>query len=167
MNNTCHPKNAPVSLSTRTAGEDDYEFLFQLKKAAEFGPISAVFGWDEALQREFHHDEWSAAKPEVICVNGQRAGSYLVEERNIRDKLTNESYPELYFCRFFLLPEFQGKGIGSAILARCVAQADRRRNLMRLCYLQGNRVGELYQRFGFEIENQDTQFVYMVRQPAT
>ncbi|EJE8540648.1 N-acetyltransferase, partial [Vibrio vulnificus] len=31
----------------REATVDDYEFLFELKKLAEFDAIKSVFGWDE------------------------------------------------------------------------------------------------------------------------
>lgn len=34
----------------REATVDDYEFLFELKKLAEFDTIKSVFGWDESLQ---------------------------------------------------------------------------------------------------------------------
>ena len=44
----------------------------------------------------------------------------------------------LYFGRFFLLP-------------------------IKLCYLQGNRVGQLYKRLGFEVTGQDEQFVHMLK----
>lgn len=43
---------------TRPAKRDDYEFLFNLKKAAEFEAINSVFGWNEKIQREIHSQEW-------------------------------------------------------------------------------------------------------------
>ncbi len=33
----------------RQAELGDYEFLFELKKAAEYEPINTVFGWDECV----------------------------------------------------------------------------------------------------------------------
>ncbi|EOG7766890.1 N-acetyltransferase, partial [Vibrio parahaemolyticus] len=53
---------------TRKAENSDYEFLFELKKSAEFEPIKAVFGWDESVQREIHHNEWVEEKPTIIEV---------------------------------------------------------------------------------------------------
>jgi GNAT superfamily N-acetyltransferase len=69
----------------------------------------------------------------------------------------------LYFGRFFLLPEFHGQGIGSQVMNTVVQQAEQLNLPIKLCYLQGNRVGSLYQRFGFSIISQDTQFIHMIR----
>ncbi|TOQ64848.1 GNAT family N-acetyltransferase, partial [Vibrio parahaemolyticus] len=35
---------------TRQAEVEDYDFLFHLKKVAEYEPIKAIFGWDENVQ---------------------------------------------------------------------------------------------------------------------
>ncbi|MCF9125062.1 GNAT family N-acetyltransferase [Vibrio parahaemolyticus] len=112
----------------REAIDEDNEFLFELKKAAEYEPVKAVFGWEENAQQEIHRNEWNEAKPTIIEIEGAPVGSYLVQ-----------AHPEhLYFGRFFLLPACQGKGIG-------------------------NRVGQLYERFGFEVASQDEQFVHMLK----
>ena len=139
--------------STRPAKTDDYEFLFELKKAAEYEPIKSVFGWDEAIQREIHQQEWDEIRPTMIEIDGERVGSYLVQH--------NEDH--LYFGRFFLLPKAQGQGIGSQILQGVIEQSQQQGLPIRLIYLQGNRVGELYQRMGFVITSQDHQFVWMDR----
>lgn len=139
--------------STRPAQQSDYEFLFELKKAAELEPIKAVFGWDESVQRDIHQAEWSQAKPTVIEVDGKAVGSYLVQKY--------DTY--WYFGRFFLLPEAQGRGVGTQILRLILDQADKANMPVQLCYLQGNRVGQLYQRLGFTVTSEDAQFVYMSR----
>jgi len=139
--------------TTRLADSKDYEFLFELKKVAEYEPIKAIFGWNETVQRELHHSEWLEAKPMIIEIGGVPVGSFLVQARE----------NHVYFGRFFLLPECQGKGVGSQVLKRVIATAHERAMPIKLCYLQGNRVGELYVRFGFEVTSQDSQFVYMVK----
>ncbi|QNE01197.1 GNAT family N-acetyltransferase [Vibrio vulnificus] len=139
---------------TRQAENDDFDFLFQLKKAAEIEAVKAVFGWDENVQKEIHQREWNEAKPTIIEIDGCRVGSFLVQE-----------HPEyLYFGRFFLLPSFQGKGVGSIVLENVIALASEKSLPIKLCYLQGNRVGQLYSRFGFVVTGEDSQFVHMVRQ---
>ncbi len=143
-----------LKYSTRPAQSSDYEFLFELKKAAEFEPIKAVFGWDEQVQRDIHAEEWAEERPEIIEYQGKAIGSVLLKDKG----------DHFYFCRFFLLPEYHGKGIGSQVLTDCLAQAAKLNKPVELCYLQGNRVGELYLRFGFEITSQNDQFVYMWRE---
>ncbi|EGQ7814867.1 GNAT family N-acetyltransferase [Vibrio parahaemolyticus] len=137
----------------REAIDEDYEFLFELKKAAEYEPVKAVFGWEENVQKEIHRNEWNEAKPTIIEMEGAPVGSYLVR-----------AHPEhLYFGRFFLLPACQGKGIGSQVLKTVIQLANEKSLPIQLCYLQGNRVGQLYERFGFEVTSQDEQFVHMLK----
>ncbi|RXJ73208.1 GNAT family N-acetyltransferase [Veronia nyctiphanis] len=138
---------------TRQALDGDYDFLFELKKAAEYDAVKAVFGWDENIQREIHADEWEEARPNIIEVDGNRVGSFLLLDKG----------DHFYFCRFFLMPKLQGKGLGSRVLNDCLRQADDERKPVRLCYLQGHHVGKLYHKFGFSRCSEDAQFVYMER----
>ncbi|EGQ9294202.1 N-acetyltransferase, partial [Vibrio vulnificus] len=79
-----------MSYKEREATVDDYEFLFELKKLAEFDAIKSVFGWDESLQWKLHLAEWNEAKPAIIEISGKRAGSYLLQNKG----------DSLYFGRF-------------------------------------------------------------------
>nr|WP_114764385.1 GNAT family N-acetyltransferase [Vibrio rhodolitus] len=142
-----------ITFCIREALESDFEFLFELKKAAEKGPIEQVFGWDENVQWQMHQEEWDEAKPSIITHNGQAIGSYLVQQNS----------DDIYFGRFFILPQYQGQGIGSAIMREIITLSQRMRLPIRLLYLQGNRVGELYCRHGFEVTSETEQFVYMQR----
>ncbi|PST92014.1 N-acetyltransferase [Photobacterium jeanii] len=140
-----------INYHTRLATDDDYEFLFELKKQAEYEPIKAVFGWDETVQRRIHAEEWFEERPWIIEQNGVRIGSFLIQDQG----------EHFYFCRFFILPAYQGKGIGSAILHHAIARAKKAQKPITLSYLQGNRVGELYLRHGFVHTGEDKLFVYM------
>lgn len=143
----------PNHYTTRPANQADFDFLYQLKKAAEFDAIKAVFGWDESIQKQIHQEEWQQDQPTIIELDGKAVGSYLIQHHS----------DHLYFGRFFLLPEFHGQGIGSQVMRALVQQAEQLNLPIKLCYLQGNRVGSLYQRFGFSIASQDTQFIHMIR----
>lgn len=140
-----------MSITTRLANKQDFLFLFELKKAAEYDAVKAVFGWDEQLQMKIHQQEWLQARPVIILENGQAVGSYLFQD----------NVDHFYFGRFFLLPKAQGKGVGSAILRAVIIQAELKQKPLKLVHLQGNRVHSLYQRFGFTITAQDEHFVYM------
>ncbi|WP_339387277.1 GNAT family N-acetyltransferase [Vibrio caribbeanicus] len=137
----------------RLARERDFDFCFELKKAAEFEPIQNVFGWDEDTQKSLHTREWLTAKPTIIEIKERPVGSFLIEK-----KATH-----WYFGRFFLLPELQGQGVGSQILQEVTNKADKVAMPIHLSYLQTNRVGNLYLRFGFLAVASDEQFMHMVR----
>ena len=138
----------------RQSKSSDYEFLFTLKKSAEYDAVNAVFGWDDQVQRAIHEAEWKEAQPTIIEVSETPAGSYLFQELS----------DHFNFGRFFLLSKYHGLGIGSQILEKLVIEADMCRKPIKLCYLQGNRVASLYEKFGFSWTHEDSNFVYMLRE---
>jgi len=74
---------------------------------------------------------------------------------------------DVYWLEHFLLvPELQGKGIGSAVLSSLLERPDREGALTRLNVLQGSAARRLYERHGFVLESEDEVDVYMVRTPA-
>ena len=143
---------AQITFSPATGA--DYEWGFQLKKAAEKAYVEAVFGWDEQIQRSFHAKDWAEDKLTLIRLRDVKIGTYLFRE-------TDYGY---YLGSFFILPDYQGRGVGSHILSLLIETLDQERAESRLGYLQSNpRVSELYKRFGFVIYNEDSSFVYMRR----
>ncbi|GMQ46559.1 GNAT family N-acetyltransferase [Vibrio sp. 10N] len=136
----------------RPATEQDFDFVFQLKKQTEYDAIKRVFGWDESLQLRLHQQEWSQAKPTIVDIDNKPIGSYLLERRS----------DHYYFGRFFILPEFQGMGLGSTIMRLCIGQAGPLP--INLAVLRGNRAVQLYSRYSFSIIEEDAHFVYMQRE---
>jgi GNAT superfamily N-acetyltransferase len=61
------------------------------------------------------------------------------------------------FGEFYLLPQHQNRGIGSALLAHCRRVADSLTLPVRLEYLHWNPVGALYRRHDFvQVGQSDT-----------
>lgn len=67
---------------------------------------------------------------------------------------------------FYLAPELQGRGLGSAVLRTLLDETDSDGALVRLNVLQGSAAQRLYERHGFTVEDQDPVDVYMLRQPG-
>ncbi len=143
-------------IQLRPATLEDSEFLYHLKKQAEGDSVAAVFGWNEKLQREIHHQELKQAFPEIITSHGEAIGSIMVTQHQ----------NHLLLSRFFIHPSCQGEGIGSELLTQLIAHAQVTHLPIKLCYLQGNRVADLYRRFGFQATHQDECFVYMRKDPS-
>ncbi|NAX42863.1 MULTISPECIES: GNAT family N-acetyltransferase [unclassified Vibrio] len=140
-----------MRVTFRPASDSDYQFAFDLKKVAEMDGITAIFGWDEELQQVLHRQEWHSGLPTIICADGQPIGTYLLQSK----------HETLYFSRFFILPDFQNRGVGSQVLQLVVNQANLTQYPCKLCYLQGSPVGALYQRFGFTHYQMDDEFSHM------
>ncbi|MER5714280.1 GNAT family N-acetyltransferase [Streptomyces sp. NPDC002132] len=66
---------------------------------------------------------------------------------------------------FYLAPAAQGRGIGSAVLARILTAADRAGVRVRLNVLQGSPARRLYERHGFVFESEDAVDVFLAREP--
>jgi GNAT superfamily N-acetyltransferase len=138
------------------AGDDHYEFSYQVKKAAEGALIAAVFGWDERVQREYHLREWEERRPKVITLDGAPVGTVELREEAGCSRIG----------QFFIAPEFQNRGIGSEVLRRALQRADEACLIVRLALLAGNRCVSLYRRHGFEVTGASGALCYMERKPA-
>ena len=57
------------------SNETDKEFSYQVKKAAEGEYITAMFGWDEDVQRSYHIKAWQQRKPAIITYDGKLIGT--------------------------------------------------------------------------------------------
>jgi GNAT superfamily N-acetyltransferase len=138
-----------------SADESHYEFAYQVKKAAEGEYITAIWGWNENVQRDFHDKEWKQKKPQIILYEGRSVGTLSVVE--------NEDCIE--FGRFFILPECQNMGIGTFLLRGVLNKADKLNRPVRLAHLRNSPVGSLYKRHGFILLNENETHCFMERNP--
>lgn len=67
---------------------------------------------------------------------------------------------------FYLVPEAQGGGIGSAVLRRLLAEADAASLPIRLDVLRESDAKRFYERHGFAETHRDDLDIYMERLPC-
>lgn len=124
----------------RPARKVDSDFCFRLHRAAMRTYVEAVWGWDDAVQREFHDQRFDPAMTRIITVDGLDAGSLNVQYRP----------DDIYLARIEIHPDFQGRGIGSQLIRRLVEEAAERDQPVVLDVLTVNsRARALYRRLGF------------------
>ncbi|MEV4802872.1 GNAT family N-acetyltransferase [Nonomuraea sp. NPDC049421] len=111
--------------------------------------------YDERRVRQRLRDGFVPAHTWVIEVGGDFAGC--VALRSAEDCHWLE--------HFYLAPELQGRGIGTAVLRRLLERCDREGAVVRLNVLQGSSARRLYDRHGFTREAEDEVDVFMVRHP--
>ncbi|MGY2050559.1 GNAT family N-acetyltransferase [Methylobacterium sp. JK268] len=134
----------------------DSDFAFQAKREA-LGPHVAVrWGWDEAFQRRLHEERYREKPFFAIQRGDHRLGtvSLSVLTTHVR------------FGEFYLLPAFQARGTGTAVLRHCLALADGLGLSVRLEYLLWNPVGALYRRWGFVEQGRSAIHAFMERPPC-
>jgi ribosomal protein S18 acetylase RimI-like enzyme len=128
-----------TSVALRPATPADSEFCYQLHKAAMGGYVTAIWGWDEQVQRGFHARAFNVDRWQIITVGGSDAGMLDVEYRP----------GEIYLARIEIHPSYQGRGIGTRLVGALAAEARQRGHDLVLEVLAVNyRAQALYQRLG-------------------
>ena len=139
-------------LHIRKACTSDSEFVFTVKKAAFQEYVEQVWGWDESYQRELHERRFTTQDLRIIQFCGTDVG-FLATSRTRATLKVNQLY---------ILPEYQGRGIGTACMARVLDDASLRQKPVVLQVLKVNTRGvAFYQRLGFTIVGETTTHFLM------
>jgi hypothetical protein len=80
LGGTC-PRMAIIEL--RAASDTDSEFCYQLHKAAMGAYVTAIWGWDEQAQRDFHARAFNPDRWKIITSAGSDIGMLDVEYRRL------------------------------------------------------------------------------------
>jgi len=123
--------------------KNDYEFVYDTKKTAYKIYVELNWGkWDEEAQREMFVKfiETYGKDIKIIMFEGKTAGFYHGEN------LPNNAYEIGNIC---IIPECQGKGLGTRILKDVLAEHKYQDIYLR--YFKQNPVVKLYERLGFQM----------------
>ena len=126
-------------IGLRPAVAADSEFCYQLHKAAMGDYVTAIWGWDEQLQRDFHDGVFNPGRWQIITADGEDVGMLDVEHRP----------SEIYLARIEILPSYQDRGIGTRLISALVEEAAQNGQDLVLDVLAVNhRAQSLYHRLG-------------------
>jgi GNAT superfamily N-acetyltransferase len=141
-------------VALRPATDEDSGFAFGVKKAALREYVREIYGWDEDEQRRLHERRFSSAAMRII----------MAEERDIGLLGTREAADGIHLLQLFLLPDAQGKGIGSHVLAQVLREADRVHRPVVLRVLKSNpRAKVFFERHGFTLAGETETHYNMER----
>ena len=129
-----------MRIGLRAATAADGEFCYRVHRAAMGEYVAQVWGWDERVQAAFHRRGFEPGRFQVVTVDGADAGTLLVDRR-----------PDgIYLGRIELDPAYQGRGVGSHLLAGLLDEAAAAGLPLTLDVLVVNsRARALYERLGF------------------
>ena len=123
--------------------------------------------WDDAAKEAFlrmqfeAQDSWYRgqmpnASYEVILVDGEPAGRLYVDRRP----------DEIHVVDIALLPDYRGRGIGSALLSDLLAEADGSGKRATIHVERFNRARTLYERLGFAEVAEHGVYLLLERPPT-
>lgn len=141
----------------RLATGDDLEFLFALHRQSMREYIEPIWGWHEAWQAEYFREKFDPAGWRIIRIDEEDAGVLVVEERP----------DEIYIGLIEMLPSFQGRGVGTAIINRLKAEASHKGLSLGLHVLNTNKPARrLYERLGFRATGEEQFRIKMICEPT-
>ena len=121
--------------------EADFDFIYELKEKCFRWYVEKIYGWKEDIQRQFLTNEMAKHLPDmnIIQCGGKDIGlfTFFYDENG-----------DACVSTFAIMPEYQGKGIGTRILTKVLEE-----NKDKRVYLQTfreNPARNLYQRMGFQ-----------------
>lgn len=140
----------------RKITEQDYDFIYQLKKDAYIKYVEMNFGeWKEEVQKALFKAFMEKFKEGmyIITFQGKDIGFYNACENDYMYEIGN-------IC---IVPEYQNRGIGTAILQNVLAEHTDKE--IHLQYFKQNPVGRLYERLGFQRIG-ETSYHYQMKRTA-
>ena len=133
---------------------NDADFFYDVKKTVLKGYIEKIWGWDEAFQLQFHQENYNFLTTYMIQCERIYMGTVEIKEEEKR----------IFICSLYLLPVYQGKGIGSGIISQYVNKAadTEKRVELEVLKLNVNAI-RLYKRLGFRIAGDDDSKFFMFK----
>lgn len=147
----------PTAYQTRPAKKEDAEFLWSLHQQAMRAHVEATWGkWDDAQQRKFFDRGFVPKETQIILVDGREAGRLDVTRGRM----------EYFLGIIELLPEFQGRGLGSAVMRGLQEEARAKRMPIRLQVIKANTQAlRLYERLEFKLAGETATHHLMLWAP--
>ncbi len=134
----------------RQASQEDAEFIYQLKKLTLRSYVEAIWGWNEVYQRERFAASFVPQDHKIIVLDRVDIGELAISATDSGFNIDG----------IFILPEYQGRGIGSLIITDLIREASQRGESIKLQVFKTNPAIELYRRLGFELAGQtDTHYL--------
>ncbi|MFJ8770296.1 GNAT family N-acetyltransferase [Streptomyces clavifer] len=137
----------------RAARADDVEAVAELRAVVMRADLERLGRYDEHRVRQRLRDSFSTRHTSLVIADGRFAGCVTVRPAGDGKLLEH----------FYLAPQHQGRGLGSAVLRTVLEGTDREGATVRLTVLRGSAARRLYERQGFVVEAQDPVDVFMVR----
>jgi len=130
---------------------EDKAFIYQTKCASIKKYVEAIWDWDETTQLKYFEEDFILPNFKVVWLDDKAIGYLETHENNELINITE----------IHIIPDAQGKGIGSRIISGVVLEAKERGKKVTLgCFKENDGAVRIYKRLGFQIVGEtETHFV--------
>lgn len=149
--------NLTAKLTFQSVSMADFDTLAAIRIAAMRESLERVGRFDPERARERLRQTFVPEHTRMIYADGEHVGFYAlrpVEEGYSLDHL-------------YVIPGFQGRGVGAEVLRMMFAEADRRGLAIKVGALKESASNRFYQRHGFVKTGESEWDAYYERMPAS
>jgi GNAT superfamily N-acetyltransferase len=140
-----------VKIALRTACGEDSVFARDLYFETMRGMIERLFGWDQTREERNFAGFFKVDEVRIITADDQDAGW-------IQEQVENRT---INLGSFYVMPAMQGRGIGTKVLDKLLAEAADQSKAMTLAVVKINPARYFYEKRGFRITHEDQHKFYM------
>lgn len=139
-----------MAFDTVKACAQDGPALAEIRALAMKDSLEAIGRYDVQRVRQRFLDRFDAAHTYKLVADGEVIGFYMFTPTEGGHQLDD----------FYVLPTYQGRGIGGKVMAQLKAAADQAKSTIKLGALRGSPSNAFYQRHGFEKTHEDDLDIY-------
>ena len=140
-------------INYRQAKDNDFDLTFTVKSNCTRQLIEKIWGWDNALQIDYHQRQFNPNKTKIIIYKNVEVG-YV----SIADK-----YDTILIENILIHTAFQGKGIGTSVILDTIKIAvEQNKNIELQVFKINESATRFYERLNFEKFDQ-TDLHYKMR----
>lgn len=145
-------------LTLRPATGDDFEFVYRLNESNFRLYVERVRGWDEEAERRAMRGVFRPGVDDIVASNGCDIGVFAVDRHETK----------LHLRHIELLPEYAGRGIGTALIGDLLDEARERRLPVTLRVARANtHARRLYEKLGFRVVEETPDKLHMAAAPKS
>nr|WP_136251203.1 GNAT family N-acetyltransferase [Ningiella ruwaisensis] len=136
----------------RQAKPADLKFMYEVVEQTMRPTVERTFLiWHKTEMLAELHEFANHPITKIVKIDDQDCGLFYVEERKL----------EYWIQWVFILPEFQGNGVGKRLLVDVLLRAHRRGLPVRLRVHRSSSAKTFYELLGFSVYDQTDKFLYM------
>lgn len=151
----------------RAVQPEDGDFLLQVYASSRADEMALV-DWDEAQKMAFlrmqseaqyaqYHARFPDAQYSIILYKGSPVGRFWI----------GRTAEQIRLLDIAILPEFQNRGVGGALLRSLVAESEAAgKPLRHMVFKMNTAAMRFYERFGFSPIDDVGAYIHMERRPA-